>query len=240
VKEQDISDKNTKQLVEKLQIQSLPALLFKSDVNSYKHFQQDLNAGMFIKRDDNYYQVSDYILNTKFFWSRPKIKDSMKIFIMSQCPFGISLANQIAKLIKEKKITYNIDFHYVFNKDASGVIGSLHGMPELDEDKRQLVIKEYYPGQFIDYMLCRNQDINNLNWQECAKKFSIDVDSVTNKVNAESESMVNDEFKLAEELGINSSPVVLWENYYKITEVNELKKIKGFETLEKLTGSCGK
>ena len=145
-------------------------------------------------------------------------KPTLELFVMSYCPFGIKAEESIIPIVK--KFGDKIDFKLRFIAQEKDELSSqditpftsLHGYPEVAEDMRQLLIAQEYPEQFLDYLLCRGKKLNK-SWEDCAKKFGIDVEKINRSFDTpEAEQLFRENIKRSEELGIKASPTILVDN----------------------------
>jgi len=107
----------------------------------------------------------------------------LDLYVMSMCPFGIQAENVIFPAVKSLGRLAKLRLHYIASeepalpgpdgKTAKPVFQSLHGQPEVDEDIRQLCVMKHYPNRYMDFILERNLNIRDTDWQSAAKKVGI-------------------------------------------------------------------
>jgi predicted DsbA family dithiol-disulfide isomerase len=152
---------------------------------------------------------------------RPTIEKDLKVFVMSQCPFGIKALNSMKEVLeafKDDKI--NFEIHYIADEQAPGQLSSMHGQGEVDEDIRELCAKKYYAKdyKYMDYIWCRNENIRDANWQECAKKAGMDVAKIEKCATGdEGKKLLSEDLKIAKALNIGASPTWLANNKFKFS-----------------------
>jgi glutaredoxin len=142
-------------------------------------------------------------------------KVKLELFTMSYCPFGIAAQRRLFPIIKE--LGDKIDFSLYFiarergPKDPPGIeFISLHGVEEVGEDIRQLVISKLYPDRYMDYILCRGRKGKDESWEKCARKFGIDIGKVRMVVEGEEgKRLFRENIKKAKDLNISTSPTLL-------------------------------
>ncbi len=158
-------------------------------------------------------------------------RPTLELFVMSYCPFAIQAEKQIIPIVK--KFGDKIDFKLRFIAEEKDEIAShditpfasLHGYPEIAENIRQLLIAQEYPEQSLDYLLCRGKKLNK-SWEDCAKKFGIDVHKIQRLFDTpETEQVFRENIKRAAELGIKASPTILIDNHQFPT--NQLLRASG-------------
>ena len=146
-------------------------------------------------------------------------KPKLELFVMSHCAFGIQAEKSIIPIVKKfrNKIEFKLRF-IAEEKDTAShqditPFTSLHGYPEIAENIRQLLIAREYPEKYLDYILCRGKKLNK-SWEDCANKFSIDVEKIQRLFDTpEAEQLFRENIKRAVELGIKASPTIFVDGY---------------------------
>lgn len=137
-------------------------------------------------------------------------KPKVELFVMSQCPFGVSAFDAFSEVLKlfGNKIDFNL---YFIANENKGVFESLHGQTEVNEDLRQLCAVKYYPQKYIDYILCVNKDYRNVDsiWEDCAKKSGLDVNKIKDcSEGEEGKKLLRGSIKVSEEKKVSGSPTM--------------------------------
>ena len=177
---------------------------------------------------------------------RERIPDILNIFVMSQCPFIPEVEKQLFETKKEGKLNpeVKIQVDYIAEiipgPDPGGVtFKSVHGLPEVEEDMRQLCVQKYYPERFGDYLIKRNKNFLSTLWEKPAIESRIDPARIIACVYQEGKGLLLDNIQRAKEMKIQSSPAFLWENKYLFFDPKRLSEIPGFESVQiKETGEC--
>jgi hypothetical protein len=198
---------------------------------------------------EEYFLINNTKDPVRFYLKRERKPGHMDLFVMSKCPFGIEAEEAIYPVAKKAGIDLSI--HYIVNffpnpspalNQKSYQLTSLHGVTELQEDMRQLCAKKYFSQKYFTYILIRNRDINNPQWQKVAKEtLGKDAEMVIGKCQSEEgQTLLEKNATLTAELRINSSPTILWENQRRIENLKELKAgLKLFKDIQiKIHGSC--
>ena len=116
-----------------------------------------------------------------------------------------------------KRYKPQIDFKMFYITDDFGGstydparFDSLHGIPEIWENVRQLVIAKYYPEVFLDYLLCYTKNYRNYeSWKACASPLGIDTKKVEQLTQSEEGfSLLSDNIK-KQPLSIQDSPTLI-------------------------------
>ena len=148
---------------------------------------------------------------------RGPMKPEVELFVMSYCPFGVQAEQELLPFFEKYGDTIDFKLRFIIGqKEASAgntsgkiVFTSLHGEPELIENKRQMVIAELYPDKFFDYLLCRADHLEAA-WVNCAKDVGLDVGRIAEAVEAEKVTLeLLEEVQRTEELNINGSPTLV-------------------------------
>lgn len=139
---------------------------------------------------------------------------TLDLFVMSMCPYGIVALNSMKEVLEAFGGKIKFSVHYIAGLDADGGIQSLHGQPEVSENIRQLCAAKYYSkgGAYLDFIWCRNKDIESDNWQACATgpiKAKVIAKCASSK---EGLNLLKKDLEMANELGIGGSPTWLINN----------------------------
>lgn len=179
---------------------------------------------------------------------RKRTPHTLEVFSMSQCPFSAAALEKLITAQKQGRLhpELKLDCHYIATPvkpckpcgEAANELkfSSLHGQAEVEEDIRQLCIKKYAPEGFFDYLLLRNKDIKDTDWEAPAERAGVDIEAIKKcALNREGKTLLKEDIKRAKELNIIASPVFLYENNRLIRDFNLLKELPGLENLEVIT-----
>ena len=167
---------------------------------------------------------------------RGPMKPEIELFVMSYCPFGVQAEQELLPFLETYGDTIDFKLRFIIRKeeasveDVSGDIRftSLHGEPELMENKRQMVIAELYPEKLFDYLLCRADHLQEA-WVNCARDVGLDVGRIAEAVEAEKLTLeLVEEIQRTEELNIKGSPTLVIDG----------RIIDGSLWRGKVSGSC--
>ena len=136
-------------------------------------------------------------------------KVDLDLFVMSHCPYGIEAELALLPYVKENQDKVNLNIYYIADEMEDGSFESMHGVAEVDEDIRQLVISKLYPKQFYDYLLQRADNYYNDNWKEPAGNLGIDINLVEQVSSKEETKMLfRNNISLSNMLSVYASPTV--------------------------------
>lgn len=111
-------------------------------------------------------------------------KVRLDLFVMSMCPYGINAERSIVPILREMGDKIDFNLYFIAGEQAGGVFQSLHGSPEILEDRRQLVISRHFPSHFLNYLSLRLSDYSDPDWTLAARSVGLDVNLVTALVNS--------------------------------------------------------
>ena len=148
---------------------------------------------------------------------RGPMKPEVELFVMSYCPYGVQAEQELLPFFEKYGDTIDFKLRFIIGqKEASAentngkiAFTSLHGESELIENKRQMVIAEFYPDKLFDYLLCRADHLEEA-WVNCAKDVGLDASRIAQAVEAEKVTLeLLEEVQRTEELDIKGSPTLV-------------------------------
>lgn len=160
-------------------------------------------------------QTTPDIRDTLITEIKQRKKTQMEFYVMSLCPFAATVKGEILPLVKRYRSQIDFTLFYIADDvggAADGLMGfdSLHGVPEIEENIRQLVIAKYYPDKLLDYLLCHAKHYRTMEgWRQCAIRLGIDAANVE-KISQTQEglSLLRDNIK-NQGLSIKDSPTLI-------------------------------
>ena len=148
---------------------------------------------------------------------RGPMKPEIELFVMSYCPYGVQAEQELLPFFETYGDTIDFKLRFIVGKEEASeektseqiAFTSLHGEPELIENKRQMVIAELYPDKLFDYLLCRADHLQEA-WVNCAKDVGLDVERIARAVESEKVALkLVKEIQRTEELNIKGSPTLV-------------------------------
>lgn len=138
--------------------------------------------------------------------SKPKVN----LFVMSFCPYGNLAENTIKPVIDllGEKVDWNLNY---IASAGDKAISSLHGQPEVDQDMRELCVKELYDSSKMwDFLLYVNKNCGSDGscWKEGANSTNISADSVEKCVVEKGFDLLSADSKIAEKVSAQASPTL--------------------------------
>jgi predicted DsbA family dithiol-disulfide isomerase len=153
---------------------------------------------------------------------RKETKNTLEVFVMSQCPYGVLALNAMDEVLKNFGDGLKFQVHYIASGTAAGGFKSLHGQPEADENIRELcAIKHYAKAhKYMDYIWCRNKNIRSDDWASCTGENGIAKAKMQSCFDGEGKRLLEEDSKLGNALGIGASPTWLVNGRYKFSGVD--------------------
>ncbi len=148
---------------------------------------------------------------------RGPMKPAVELFVMSYCPYGVQAEQELLPFFEKYGDRIDFKLRFIVGKDEASEekpseqveFTSLHGEPELIENKRQMVIAELYPDKLFDYLLCRADHLEEA-WVNCAQEVELDVERIAQAVESEKITMqLLEEVQRTKELSVKGSPTLV-------------------------------
>jgi hypothetical protein len=210
----------------------VPSYIINGTVEAKVRLENEIKAGIF--RETGGYLVYEDRQRRGLYASRKEKANTVELFVMSQCPFGVLAENALLEAEKNKLLPKGarLEIHYIGDsaKDEKGVLSfsSLHGQAEWEENARQLFIARRFPEKFNAYLLERNKEISSPDWQKAAAAAEIDAARVSAGFE-EGKSLLAADFAATGALGITTSPSFVVDGRQFMVGLGELVKTPGFE-----------
>ncbi len=210
----------------------VPAYIIEDNKNSRVALADMIKAGVFAQKK-GYFVYYDKSKRGVFVKNKVK-PETLEVFTMSQCPYGVLAENSVMEAVEEKLISpkTKVKIRYIVDgsKGPDGKIDfkSLHGPAEWEENVRQLYIADKFPNKLFAYLKERNKNINSTQWEAAAQAAGIKSKAIIDGFEAGKLLLLEDSVYV-KELGVSSSPTFLVDGKYFAIGVRELQKIKGFE-----------
>ncbi|MBN2422156.1 DsbA family protein [Candidatus Woesearchaeota archaeon] len=171
---------------------------------------------------------------------REEIEKHLQVFIMSDCPYGRKAVEALKGVVDNFGDDINYEVHYIAG-EAGDSFNSLHGQYEVDEDIIQLCTKQHLPDEWFDYIYCRStKGVSSKDWKDCAAETGVDITKVQACFDSdEGKSLLREDIKIANTLGIGASPTWLANNRYEFSGIDsETVKTEYCKYNEEVAG-CG-
>jgi len=216
------------------QLEFAPAYIIAATPDAKARLEKELQAGVF--KEAGGYLVYEDRQGRGIYASRAAKENTLELFVMSECPYGVSAENAVLAAEKDGLLPpgLKLEIHFIGDakkKDGGGwEFSSLHGEPEWRENARQLFISRRFPDKFKAYLLARNVDIKSPDWEKPAKAAGIDTAAVA-AGSDEAAALLAEDFAKTSALGITSSPTFVLGGREVMMGLGELGKTPGFEKI---------
>jgi len=152
---------------------------------------------------------------------------------MSHCPYGIKAGNAMKEVLTNFGANIKFKMHYitsVFDEAAyqdyprkewctkleDGMwYCSMHREEETQENFRQICAQSLYPqgSKFVDFVLCRNLNPSDPNWQKCATDNGMDAAKIEACAKGDkAKQLIKADSDLCDNLAVHGSPTYMWNN----------------------------
>lgn len=212
----------------------IPSYVVSGTPEAKARLENEIKAGIF--KENAGYLVYEDRQRGGLLASRAEKKNTLEVFVMSQCPFGVLAENSLLEAVKGKVLPagLQIEVHYIGDAKDDGKGGwdfnSLHGPAEADEDARQLFVAKNFPDKFNAYLGERNKEITSPDWQKAAKAAGIDAAKMT-AGQEEGRKLLAADFAASGALGMTTSPSFVVNGKRFMVGLGELTKVPGFEKI---------
>ncbi|MFA6383959.1 MAG: hypothetical protein WCY10_01155 [Candidatus Omnitrophota bacterium] len=144
-----------RQMIDDFKLGTLPAYIFGKSIEQDPGFAE--SKQMFTPVRDSYV-LKPQFGGVAFFLGREPIKNRIDVFLSLNDPNISTLLNMLEE--------FDPQIHFLaVHKD--GQLAAMKGTAELEEMRRGVCVKKYYPAYFWNYLSCRGRDIESSWWQDC-------------------------------------------------------------------------
>jgi hypothetical protein len=212
----------------------VPSYLLSATADSKSKLAAEIKAGLF--KEKGAFLVYEDRLRGGLFPARAARTNTLEIFVMSHCPYGVMAETAVFDAEKNRLLPegLNIEVHFIgdANKNEKGEpeFASLHGEAEWQENARQLFIARRYPEKFRAYLAERNREFSSPEWQKAALAAGVDAEAVSAGFD-EAKVLLAADFSASSALGMSTSPSFVLDGRTLLVGVGELSKAPGFERI---------
>jgi hypothetical protein len=162
---------------------------------------------------EGYIKDEGFIIADRYRFIR---KNTLELFVMSQCPYGIEALKYLLKndsLLEANNIQTEI--HFIFYKNGDSFF-SLHGENETQENLVWMVLQSKYPNWLKPYLKERINHPND-SWKNLTSSIGLkqsEIKQIEIEIFASKESLIKTEYEYSTKIynGINASPSYVWES----------------------------
>ena len=137
----------------------------------------------------------------------------LDLFVMSQCTFGVEAEKIIIPIVKQYNGRVLLNLFFIAEENNDGQFVSMHGIAEVEENIRQMIISKLYPDKLLDYLLARAQNCTSPEWKKIALGLVMDVDKINlEMLKPETKQAFRNNIHRSIDEGIFESPSILINN----------------------------
>jgi hypothetical protein len=146
-------------------------------------------------------------------------KLKMDVYIMSYCPFGVRFVDGILNpMVSDLGDSLDWTPYYILYDKGNGQLDSMHGEQEVQEDLRQICIREKWGTKtWLAYMNCFSTEIfakqkggGAASWDFCAKKAGINSADLQKCYDNDAKTLAKKDIDMARNYGANGSPTAVY------------------------------
>lgn len=158
----------------------------------------------------------------------------LDFFIMSYCPYGVKfVSDTLSPMLDAIGSDVNFTPYYIVGEGQDGKLSSLHGQKELDEDLRQVCVREKFGNiAWKEYFKCFMTDIYGnreapKDWTYCAEKAKVDKTVIQACFDTEATKLIQKDMALSDKYGAQASPTAVYNCKNNIVGAIPFAQIKG-------------
>lgn len=218
------------------EVKTLPAVIASKDfLDSF--YQEYFNRADCTRLNDGKYLLLLPVPGDTLLGKKPQL-GTILVIMQSHCAFAGDLLRQLVAKKKTGKLSEDLLFPLFMiepeesgkNSDKIGFI-SLHGIGEIEEDARQLIIQKYFPEKYWGYVE-EFYTQPGLAWADSAAKAGIDKETVNRLAKQEGQNLLRKNYSAVKDIPLTQSPTLLVDGKYIVVDVNryfepDQVKIKG-------------
>jgi len=140
-----------------------------------------------------------------------QIPDSNRVYdlyIMSQCPYGLRALSDMAELIRAfPQREWNVWF---IGRVEGNKFSSLHGEPEISDEKLWLAVNALYPFRYHEFLFLRAS--SKASTEELLNEMGLNVDNIRKWADENGQSELKKHYIRSTGLGVNASPTLYVNN----------------------------
>jgi 5'-nucleotidase len=214
-----------KRLIQDYQLDRLPAYLFAQAVLEAKNIDQLKPQLRFI---NDRLLLDPSLARAHFYINRTPRPGRIEFLFSPLSPQSNKILLDIYRILEEEKPPVDFGLRYLVRREAAGKFNAPGGQAELEEARRQLVIRRDYPAKFNAYIKLRNQQLASSYWEQPLLELGLDPYQIKQKAQSKAiEELLADDAAALEGLEIGPAPLFLVNNQ----ELIELQNRQQFREL---------
>ena len=144
----------------------------------------------------------------------PRATVPLDLYVMSHCPWGVKAENVIIPAVKSLDPYVQLRLYFIAEPQPAAAgqparFTSMHGDAEVAENLRQVCAAKHYPDRYLDYILSRNKNVPDPNWQPAAQEAGLEPNAIEACVQgAEGAALLEENLKARTARNATSSPTI--------------------------------
>lgn len=212
-------------LISDYRLERLPAYLFAPEVLEAKHIDQLKGELVFVNDrlllSPSLYQAPVYI-------KRALHPGRIEFLFSPLSSHYNKVLQDIYRILKDEPSPVNFRLRYLVQQNQTGNFVTAYGMPELEEIRRQLIIRRDYADKFKEYLKLRSPNPDSSYWEQPLLDLGLEPYKIKQKAQSKVvEEMLIEEVKTLDGLEIGNVPLFLINN----RELIELQNRQQFREL---------
>lgn len=232
IEQKDVAE--AAELIEANNIDTVPAILFEKEVEESKTWKLNKQLVAAFDETDYGYKMKDEVTGASYIIDEEKKQEMLKklnlgdkpqvdFFVMSYCPYGNDAEEAIKPAYDKLKDEVEFKPRYVVYSNYGGPeycfdeeqkYCSLHGVTELNQNLRELCVKDLYEmDKWFEFAIEMNTKCTYKNadtcWTDVAEGMGINVEDVEKCFTENAEEYLAEDLDLNKAFGITGSPTVL-------------------------------
>ncbi|MBN2097839.1 MAG: hypothetical protein JW714_05130 [Candidatus Omnitrophica bacterium] len=222
----DYQSEAAQQLITELEIKFIPYVIFSDNLALQDSFFHMVKNEM-VEKNRGHYVIPDKMLRmAEVLWlGRKTLAQRIDIFVLNRCSACKEAEEKLINFIRENKLDIKLKIRYEAQFDEFGV-SSTYGPEDIKDSLRQIVIQEYYPDKFWDFLLLRKDKTT----AEAVAALGLSLAKLDAKKD-KAMVILEQDSQEAKLLNIKLYPSFLWENIYLVPALEGLKGHEPFQDL---------
>jgi protein-disulfide isomerase len=220
----DYSSDTGKALMQQFNLTGVPAYIFNASIASHPSYG---SLSQYLHQVGSSYLL---LVQPIELVNAVASNNTLELFVMSWCPYGTATEVAVNTLLHAMPEITVSGPHFIATSTGNGTFTSLHGPGEVAEDLRQVCIMKYYnTSTLFNYLMCIDANVSSSAdiWQQCASGSGIDIAKIGNcSTGTEGTTLLNDNIGLANSMGIQSSPTLIFNNNTMISSAESADQIR--------------
>jgi len=220
VKYVDINSKAGKKFARKYNTEKIPAYVFGPEILKAHNFHKVKPSLRYVA--GKYIPLPEMVgatIHIKREW-KPNQFDLFISPLSEKAYFSLQKTLELAKeqvggvFYFSKPTAYpTMQIHYIVYEDANGSLIARGGIAEIEETKRQLIIRKYHSEKYFDYIKVKSRHLGSSYWEDALHEVGLNPTEIKRLARSpEAEKLLWDDAKIVKELGIAGDVVFVLDN----------------------------